>query len=136
MSPKGLFRLMNRIHIFLYRTSKGRILGKVLGSPVLLLTTIGRKTGQPRTVPLVYAFDNQHYAVIASDNPAWYRNLKDKKQVSIEIWGEHWQIVEARDASEQEKDQLWSRFIQQSPAFDNLMAKGDHQLVILEPINI
>lgn len=136
MSPKGLFRLMNRIHIFLYRTSKGRILGKVLGSPVLLLTTIGRKTGQPRTVPLVYAFDDQHYVVIASDNPAWYRNLKDKKQVSIEIWGEHWQIVEARDASEQEKDQLWSRFIQQSPAFDSLTAKGDHQLVILEPINI
>lgn len=136
MSAKGLFRTLNRIHIFLYRASRGRILGKVMGSPVLLLTTIGRKTGEPRTVPLVYAADSQQYMIIATDNPAWYRNLKSKAQVSIEMRGEQWQIVEARDACEQEQERFWAQFIQQSPAFKSFRNQGNHQLVVLKPITI
>ncbi len=107
-----------------------------MGSPVLLLTTIGRKTGEPRTVPLVYAADSQQYMVIATDNPAWYRNLKHKAQVSIEMQRDQWQIVEARDACEQEEARFWEQFIQQTPAFKSFRNQGNHQLVVLEPINI
>src|SRR5690349_19110592 len=84
MPPKALFRTLNRIHIFLYRTSRGRILGSIVGSPVLLLTTTGRKTGKTRTVPIVHLRDDQNFVVIASDHPAWHKNLRGSAQAIIE----------------------------------------------------
>lgn len=136
MSSNGLFRTLNRIHIFLYRISRGGILGKIMGSPVLLLTTTGCKTGEQRTVPLVYARDHETYTVIATDNPGWYHNLKKQNQVSIEMRGDAWKIVTARDACEQEQEHLWARLIQQSPAFQKFRHQGSHQLVVLEPVNL
>jgi F420H(2)-dependent quinone reductase len=134
MSSKAIFRTLNRIHIFLYRKSGGRILGKIVGSPVLLLTTIGRKTGQARTVPIVYLRDDQHYIVMATDDPAWYRNLKSTWQASVEIKGQK-VAVTGRDAAIEEAPALWAKFVTQSPAFKSVQGKLNHQLVILEPIH-
>lgn len=130
---KALFRAMNRLHIFLYRRSGGSILGKIAGSPVLLLTTVGRKTGKQRTVPLVYTRDEQQYVVIASDQPGWYANLRSQPEARIEIKGQIFQ-VEARDAAEAETPALWGRFIFQSPAFTSFSKSPDHQLVVLRPL--
>src|SRR5690349_20813612 len=110
MPSKGIFRTLNRIHIFLYRRSKGRILGKIVGSPVLLLTTTGRKTGKARTVPIVYCYDNGRYTVIATDKPAWHNNLKNTAKASIEVKGElYW--VTSRNADDAEEQRLWSQII-------------------------
>jgi F420H(2)-dependent quinone reductase len=133
MSSKAIFRTLNRIHIFLYRKSGGRILGKIVGSPVLLLTTTGRKTGQARTVPIVYLRDNQHYVVMATDDPDWYRNLKSTWQASVEIKGQTFAVT-GRDASADEAQCLWAKFVTQSPAFNSAQGKPNHQLVILEPV--
>ena len=64
-------------HAKVYRLTGGRILGKIRGAPVLLLTTTGRKSGKPRIRPLLYLTDGAAYVVIASNNgspahPAWY----------------------------------------------------------------
>lgn len=132
MAGNALFRTMNRMHVFLYRRSGGRILGKIVGSPVLLLTTTGRKTGRPRTVPLVFAWDGRQYAVIATDAPAWHRNLQSNPQASIEIKGQVHQVI-AHDAAAQEAAGWWERIIKQSPAFKNFRDKPSHRIVILDP---
>jgi deazaflavin-dependent oxidoreductase (nitroreductase family) len=130
MPPKAIFRVMNRAHIALYRATGGRVLGKIAGSPVLILTTTGRKTGQPRTTPLVYAPDGARFCVIASDHPGWYINLKAHPQATIEIKGQTYTVT-ARDADETESDWLWELLIRQSPAFASFKGKRGHQLVVL-----
>jgi deazaflavin-dependent oxidoreductase (nitroreductase family) len=132
MPSKVIFRTLNRIHIFLYRLSGGKLLGNIVGSPVLLLTTIGRKTNQPRTVPLVYVFDGQKYAVIASDQPAWHQNLKHSSQASIEVQKQTYE-VSAQDAEGEDAAQWWAKIIEQSPAFKSFKDSPDHKIVVLTP---
>jgi deazaflavin-dependent oxidoreductase (nitroreductase family) len=125
-----LFRALNRAHIALYRASKGRVLGAIVGSPVLLLTTTGRKTGKQRTIPLVYTRDGESFAVIATDRPAWHTNLKGNPQAAVEVKGQTYRIV-AREANEDEEKRLWAQFIAQSPAFKSQQGQPNHEIVIL-----
>jgi len=79
-----------RVHILVYRYSKGRLLGSVQGRPVLLLTTTGRKTGRLHTVPLGAVEDEKNYAVVASNggkdwHPAWFLNIISDPGASIEV---------------------------------------------------
>lgn len=98
----------------------------------MLLTTTGRKTGQARTVPIVYLHDDQHYVVIATDDPAWYRNLKNTAQASVEIKGKTISVT-GRDAAIEETPALWAKIVAKSPAFKSAQGKPNHILVILEP---
>jgi F420H(2)-dependent quinone reductase len=132
MPSKVIFRTLNRIHIFLYRRSGGKILGNIVGSPVLLLTTIGRKTNKPRTIPVVYAFDGQNYAVIASDQPAWHQNLKNNPQATIEVQKQTYQ-VDAHDAESEEAARWWERIVEQSPAFKSFKDSPNHKIIVLKP---
>src|SRR3989442_4976786 len=58
------------VHSVLYRSSNGVIVGRIANSPVLLLTTTGRRSGKQRTVPLVYMMDGRHIALLASNGGA------------------------------------------------------------------
>ncbi len=133
MPPKIIFRALNRAHIFLYRSTGGKILGSIAGSPVLLLTTTGRKTGKSRVVPLVYSCDGECYTIIATDRPGWYVNLKNQTHASIAVKGSQITVT-ARDANADEESRLWGKFIDQSPAFKSFKEQGHHQLVILQPV--
>lgn len=75
-------------HIFVFRLTRGRLMGK-FGLPVLLLTTAGRRTGMRRTAPLLYHEDRGTVLIIASNNggpyhPAWYHNLVANPIVEVE----------------------------------------------------
>jgi hypothetical protein len=69
------------LHVSLYQLTNGRIGGRfIAGSPILLLTTIGRRTGKRRTRPLAYVRDGERYVLCASNggspaHPGWYHNL-------------------------------------------------------------
>lgn len=128
---KWFFRALNRLHIFLYRKTGGKVLGAMFGSPVLLLTTIGRKTGKQRTVPLIYTRDGSHYAVIATDYPAWHKNLKHISRAMIEVAGQQ-HVVVARSAEAETEQRLWAQFIAQSPAFRSQKDRGHHEILVLE----
>ena len=88
--PK-IIKKMSAANTWLYRKTGGRIGGKFLnGAPVLLLTTTGRKSGQPRTTPLLYLADGDRVIVVASKgglptNPLWYLNLKADPNVTVQI---------------------------------------------------
>jgi deazaflavin-dependent oxidoreductase (nitroreductase family) len=104
-------KLFMKINAFLIRVSRGRV-GSQLGTQtILILTTIGRKSGQPRSIPIAYFFYEEKYLVVESnwgkDNHAdWYFNLQSQPQASIEVNGKTIK-VNARFAEGEEYNRLW-----------------------------
>ena len=89
---KLLFRLTAAIHVGLYRLTGGKIGGSMRGFKVLLLTTIGRKSGKMHTVPLAFFEQPGGFLIVGSNGglparPGWYHNLKSKPQATIQIAG-------------------------------------------------
>jgi deazaflavin-dependent oxidoreductase (nitroreductase family) len=99
-------------HPRLYRWSGGRIGRNIQGMPVLLLNTVGRKSGRRRTNALTYLDQGDAYVVIASvvgepRNPAWFHNLKANPETEVQV-GSRRIAVRARQAEGAERDRLYS----------------------------
>ena len=97
-----LIKYFARAHIWVYRRTNGRLGAKLLWFPAALVTTTGRRTGQPRTAATLYLRDGDRVVLPASfggrsDHPAWYHNLKVNPNVAVQIRGDHLELV-ARDA--------------------------------------
>ena len=104
-------RAMGRSHRVLYRLSGGRLLGRVAGMPVLLLTTTGRRSGRARTTPLTYFELGDDLVVVASNGgedsaPGWWHNLCAEPRATV-TRGARTEIVAARPATAEEYAQLW-----------------------------
>jgi len=108
-------------HTALYRLTSGRIGGKVVGLPVLLLTTTGRKSGLRRTVPLVFFEDGERLVVIASKggdprDPIWWLNLQKNPEAEVQVGAEH-RRMRARLASPDARARLWPRAKHENPRY-------------------
>lgn len=95
----------------MYRLSSARLLGRVAGMPVLLLTTTGRRSGSARTTPLTYFEDGNALVIVASNGgedapPAWWLNLVAQPEATIAI-GTRVRSVTARAATDVEHERLW-----------------------------
>lgn len=113
---------MSKTIVFLYRHSGGR-LGKLWlrGAPLCLLTTKGRQSGLPRTVPLVYLQDGERSVVVACHGglpltPQWYRNLWADPHASLQIGREQFAVV-GRTLAGPEREALWPRLVQVFPDY-------------------
>jgi deazaflavin-dependent oxidoreductase (nitroreductase family) len=89
---------------------------------VLALTTIGRKSGRQRTIALGYLRDGEDFAVVASNSgldraPAWWLNLQVNPDAEVDAAGERVR-VRAREATADEQERLWPRFLEQYSGFD------------------
>jgi deazaflavin-dependent oxidoreductase (nitroreductase family) len=138
MGARGL-RWTGKLNIPLYRLSGGRIGGKLDNTPVLLLTTTGRKSGQQRTAPVVYLADSDRYIVIGSNaghsrTPAWSLNLKADPGAEVEV-GRRRVRVNARVAVGEERADLWRKANEQYSGFDDYAERTDRDiaLFVLEP---
>jgi deazaflavin-dependent oxidoreductase (nitroreductase family) len=101
------------VHQWLYEQSDGRIGASLGRRPMLLLRTVGRRTGQPRTAALLYVRDGDAYAVIASKggapkHPGWFHNLMAQPDAEIQV-GRERMPVRARLAKGEERSRLWAR---------------------------
>ena len=111
-----IIKWMSRITSVLYKRTNGKLGGTFLkGAPVALLTTTGRKTGEPRTSPLLYLREGGRVILAASragseKTPMWYLNLKANPAVTVQIKGEVLALT-ARDATEQEKSEYWHQLV-------------------------
>ena len=108
------------------------------GLPTLLLTTIGRRSGQSRTTPLIYGQDGDRYLVVGSrggapEHPQWYRNLLAQPRVQVQVLGDRFQ-ARARPASAAEKPALWQQMVQLLPPYAEYQARTTREIpvVILE----
>ena len=107
-------------------------------SPTLILTTTGRKSGEERLNALIYGLHGDDPVVVASrggapKHPGWYSNLKENPGVQVQIWGDKFP-ARARDATPEERPELWKQMVGLWPDYDNYQAKTDREipLVILE----
>jgi deazaflavin-dependent oxidoreductase (nitroreductase family) len=133
------FRILGGIHRRVYRLTGGKVGGRIGKLPVLLLTTIGRKSGQPRTQPLVYTRTDDGYAVIASkggaaQHPLWYLNLRANPLAEVTV-GRETRKVRGRDAEGEERDRLWRTLAGLYPGYDRYAQKTSRRIpvVVLEP---
>jgi len=104
-----------------YRATGGQVTGRYAGRPLLLLTTTGAKSGQPRVTPLNYSTDSERLIVIASKggsptHPDWYRNLVAHPEVTIEQGNETFQ-AHATTAEEPERSRLFAQQAAEMPFF-------------------
>ena len=135
-----LIKILSALTNWAYRATGGKIGGKFRrGAPVMLVTTTGRKSGKPRTVPLIYLEDGGDLVIVASKggmshHPAWYRNLEANPDVEVEIGSERRQM-RARRASDEEKAELWPRLTQIYRDYDDYQARTDRNIpvVVLSP---
>ncbi len=107
--------------------------------PTLLLTTIGRKSGEPRMLPLLYQKVDAGFVVIGSKggapkHPAWYLNLLEKPDCEIRV-GRDYYKVKARLAEGEERAELWKKMTQLYAPYDDYQAGTDREIpvVVLEP---
>ena len=133
-------RWAGKLNTPLYRLSGGRIGGHVGDAPVLLLTTTGRKSGEPRTAPVVYLADGERLVVIGSNAgnphpPAWALNLRAQPEAEVEIRDER-RLVHARVTEADERAELWRRMNDQYGGFEDYRARTDRDIdvFVLEPV--
>ena len=126
-------------HVQRYRETGGEVGHRwKRGSKVLLLTTKGRKTGEPRTSPLIYEEDGDRYVVVASKggaqtHPRWYLNLREDPNVVLQVLDAVFP-ARARTAEGEERERLWQLVTKQWPDYDRYQTKTDREIpvVVLE----
>lgn len=128
-----------KLHAAAFRASGGKVGGRMLKSPVLLLLTTGRKTGQRRTTPLLYLQEGDRYAIVASNggtskHPVWWLNLRANPDAAVEI-GATKVRVRARETQGEERERLWRGLVGMYPPYEGYQKKTDREIpvVILEP---
>ena len=133
----SLFRGVLKGHVWMYRTSGGR-LGS-MGGTLVVLTTKGRKSGREWTVPLMGLDHGDGYLVAASAggapaHPAWYLNLQANPEVTVQRGKEVRKMI-ARTATPSERPDLWGRFLASYKGFAKYEERTDREIpvVILEP---
>jgi deazaflavin-dependent oxidoreductase (nitroreductase family) len=131
--------LLGDDHVRAYRESGGEVGYLWNGVPTLLLTTIGRRTGQKRTSPLIFARDGDDYLIVASmggapRHPSWFLNVQAKPEAEIQVKAETLPVV-ARAASATEKPRLWKIVTEVWPNYDVYQTRTERDIpvVVLSP---
>lgn len=135
-----LLGLVTPLHVALYRITRGRIGGRIAKCPVLLLTTTGRKSKRPRTVPLLYMKDAGTFIVVASyggfpQHPSWYRNLVEHPACSVQITNQRRSMV-AVTVDGATRQALWQHVVATYAGYARYQAKTQRviPLVRLTPL--
>ncbi|MEA2315657.1 MAG: hypothetical protein QOI03_2349 [Solirubrobacteraceae bacterium] len=122
-------------HVRVYRETDGERGYHWRGTTILLLTTEGRVSGEPRTTPLIERTDGDRWVVVASKggspaHPSWFKNLQADPDASIQVQGE---VVPVRAAAAEgeERSRLWSLMTEVWPAYDEYQAKTDREIPVV-----
>jgi deazaflavin-dependent oxidoreductase (nitroreductase family) len=128
-------QLFGAEHVRVYRDTAGERGYHWRGTTILLLTTTGRSSGEPRTTPLIHRADGERWVIVASkggapEHPGWYQNLEADPQAEIQVLGEVIP-VRAHTAEGEERERLWSLMAEVWPAYDDYQAKTDRQIPVV-----
>jgi deazaflavin-dependent oxidoreductase (nitroreductase family) len=134
-----MMRAVTVINRFLFKLTNGKVGGRFGKVKILLLTTTGRKSGRPRTVPLQYFEAGGDLALVGSNagddrHPAWWLNLQAAPAAEVQI-GADVKHVEARLATPEEKIRIWPGIIAVYPGYDEYQTRTSREipLVLLRP---
>lgn len=139
-STGPLARLGSRIHARVYRATRGRIGRGWFGAPVMVLETVGRKSGRPRATPVLCLRDGERFVVVPANAgkprpPAWWLNLQAAGEGVAVVHGVRHR-VSPRSAEGQERDRLWAAYVGMYPQIEDYRAYTDRDLpvVVLEKV--
>lgn len=140
-------RILHHIDPRVFRWTRGKttLTSLLTGLPIILLTTTGRKSGQPRTVPLLAIQDPQHpqrWILVASNwgqskNPGWYYNLKAHPEATGIIAGGAPLRLRATEATGQDYDRFWQLAQRTYPGFPRYRERAGSRhipIMVLEPL--
>ena len=130
--------LFGKEHVQRYLETDGAEGHEWQGTTALILTTTGRRSGEQRSTPLIYGKHGNDYVVVASkggapEDPAWYLNLSDQPEVTVQVLGDRFK-ARARTAAPDEKPELWQLMTGEWPPYDEYQQKTDREIpvVVLE----
>jgi deazaflavin-dependent oxidoreductase (nitroreductase family) len=137
MSQTEADQLFGDEHVLRYRETDGEV-GHIWrnGSTILLLTTKGRKSGEAKTLPLIYGSDDSDtLAIVASkggapQHPAWYLNLVEEPLVEVQVLGDIYK-ANARTATDAQRAHWWPIMTTQWPDYDKYQEKTDRQIPVV-----
>jgi F420H(2)-dependent quinone reductase len=134
-----IWNQMTRAHVAAYRLSHGKLGGEYRGAPVLLLHHTGRKSGKQRVSPLLYLSDGDDLVVVGSKggshkHPAWFVNLREMPETTVEVAGEK-RRVKVHVATSEQREELWPRVVELYSDYADYQARTEREipLVILSP---
>ena len=122
-------------HVRSYLETNGEDGHLFMGFPTLLLTTLGRRSGQLRRTPLIYGQDGDRYVLVASNaasahHPAWYLNVVAHPEVTVQVKADTFTAA-ARTATAEEKRVLWPRMTAIFPQYDTYQSQTDRELPVV-----
>lgn len=133
---------LHRLDAIALKLSKGKhTVAEFVGLPIIELTTIGAKSGQPRTMPLVSLFDDRKIALIGSNfgqknNPGWYYNLKANPKCTVRFGGQTHEYV-ARQVEGEEREKYWQMAVSYYRGYTLYEERASHRVIpvmVLEPV--
>jgi deazaflavin-dependent oxidoreductase (nitroreductase family) len=139
--PKDtVFRYVTGLHRWVFKATNGRLLGRLGGMPVVMLTTTGRKSGKPRTTMLTSPVQEGESVVLVASyggddrHPTWFLNVRDDPETEVVMQGRH-RKMRARVATVEEKRALWPKVTQAYRGYAGYQQRTDRDipLVILDP---
>ena len=124
-----------RLHTVVYRATGGRALGQMGGQPVLLLETVGRRSGQRRVTPLQYMPREDAFVVVASARgaprpPAWYLNLRSRRRARVRIGTQEVEVL-MREARGGERIRLWTELTAANHRLERAARKAGRRLPVI-----
>ena len=132
-------KLGARIHAGVYRLSGGKVRVSIGGMRILILTTKGRRSGKPHSVPLGYMSEGGSYVVTASyggsaRHPAWYLNLLSEPMATTLVSGRRVPVI-AQTVNSEAREQLWTRLVDSVPLYQKYQDRTKRQIpmVYLNP---
>jgi deazaflavin-dependent oxidoreductase (nitroreductase family) len=136
-----VLKTMNNVHRALVKITGGRVGYDAMGMPVLELTTIGRKSGQPRSVMLTAPLtENGNLVIVASRggddvHPAWFLNLRANPKVEVSVKGGPKQPMTAHIATAEERARMWPQIAGKYSNYAGYQKKTGREipLVVLDP---
>lgn len=137
--PDAWLRRIGKLNVPVYKLTRGRFMGRIGRAPVLLLTTTGRRSGEPRTAPVVFIRDGEALIVIGSNAgnarvPAWALNLRAHPDAEVQVGGER-RRVRARVSEGSERERLWTLVNDDYAGFEDYKQLTDREInvFVLEP---
>lgn len=126
----------NRAIVEEFRANSGRVGGPFEGATLLLLHTVGAKSGQPRLSPLAYLTIDEKMIIVGSyagapNNPAWVHNLRADPAARVEVGTETWDVV-ARELPADERDAMWPKVVEYSSVFAGYQANTTRTIPLFE----
>ena len=127
--------LFGQEHVRRYRETNGEVGYIWNGAPTLLLTTTGRRTGEPSTTPLIFGRDGDDFVLVASqggapEHPGWYRNLVKHPEVELQVKDDIFRGL-ARTATDDERERLWRQMAEIWPHYDAYATRTDREIPVV-----